>query len=171
VDFIWTIAEGVAAIFAIIAGVSGAFRLFRHYRASRIFTTPLPIFSNVAKTRDALLSVKNRTLLFDTVLDFSVWNEQTFRIAGETEYRSMLSQPASELNNKSLPLYTEQEGGRLDCFVYLTISVKDANKLKFSHGGTGVIQVLLKGRFDIEVRHYSGPSIEFTLREVDRIAA
>jgi hypothetical protein len=166
VDNLWTAPEVVAAFFAIIGGIWGTFELVRRKIRSRPFTKPLSIFSDQNSLRDDLLKVQNRTVDFDTVLDFSVWNDFSNRIVAETEYGKILDRPASELNNRSLPLYTLREGGHLESFERLVISVKNSDRLKYSHGGTGIIQVLFKGTFAVEVRHYSGPSLELTLREI-----
>ena len=157
----WTFAEGIAAVLAILGGIYAAYKLIRE----RPFTRPLQIFSGNDSTRDVLLELRGKTIRFDTVLDFSVWNGLTCRIASDTEYQKILSRPASELNNKTLPLYVVRNDC-LDSFASLIISMKDSRRLKFSHGGTGVTQVLLTGKLSVEVREYSGPSVEITLREV-----
>lgn len=155
--------SGIAG--SIVAVIGGGYALYRWLK-SQPFKKRLSIFSNPSSLENDLLKVRGRTLNFDTILDFSVWNELSHRIASETEYKEILCQPARDLNNKPLPLYAPQKGGGLDSFVRLVVSVKDSSRLKFSHGGTGIIYVLLKGKFDVEVRNYAGPIIEFTLREV-----
>lgn len=152
----------IASAFAVVAGLYA----LHDWLISRPFKRRLSIFSDPTVLTETLLKLEGRTVNFDTLLDFSVWNELSHRIAATHEYQTILRRPASDINNTPLPLYALQEGGRLDSFARLIVSVKDGKRLKFSHGGTGVIYVLLKGRFEIEVRHYAGPSIEFTLREV-----
>jgi len=151
-----------AAIVAIVGGLFG----FYKWLNSRPLKKQLSIFSDTDSLKGNLLRLRGRTVNFDTLLDFSVCNEFSNRIATETEYEKILHRPASELNNKPLRLYGPQKGGHLDSFASLVVSVKDSERLKFSHGGTGVIYVLFKGKFEVEARSYAGPTIEFTLREI-----
>lgn len=151
---------------AAIVGVVGGFFGLYNWLHSRPFKKRLSIFSDPTHLKGNLLKLRGQTVNFDTLLDFSVWNELSNRIATETEYKRILQRPASELNNKLLRLYAPKKEGNLDSFVNLVVSVKDSERLRFSHGGTGVIYVLFKGKFEVEVRTFSGPTIEFTLREV-----
>jgi hypothetical protein len=153
----------IADIVVIMTGLIG----LRNWLRSRPFKKPLAIFTDSVFIKRSLLELQGRTVNFDTRLDFSVWNEFSSRVANETEYKDILNRPASELNNKPLNLYSVRDGDHLDSFVRLVVSVKDSQRLKFSYGGSGLIYVLLKGRFNIEVRGYAGPSAEFTLRESD----
>jgi len=156
----------VVAAFGIVAGIYGAYKVISGGFASHPNTKPLDVFAGTNELRDRLLRLKGRTVNFDTVLDFSIGDELSSRIAEETEYRKLLGRDAKNLNGKRLPLYVVTEHGALDSFASLVVEMKDGGRLKFSHGGTGVIQIPLKGRFDIEVRAYSGESAEITLREV-----
>lgn len=158
--------EAVAAAFAIIGGAYGAYDVARRKIRSRPYTEPMYLFAGTNELRDRLVKLRGRAVTFDTLLDFSVWNQLSNRIVGETEYNELLGGDASELNGKRLPIYITTKYKTLDSFASLIVALKDKCKLKFSYGGTGVIQVLLKGRFEVEVRAYAGPSVEITLREV-----
>jgi hypothetical protein len=155
-----------AATFAVLGGIYGAYRVVRRAIASRPYRKPLPMFAGTNELRDALCKLRGRTVNFDTAIDFSVATTLSSRIAGEAGYGEILGSDATQLNGKSLPLYVVSDYGTLDSFARLVVCVKDGNRLKYSHGGTGITQVLLIGRFAVEVRAYSGPSVEITLREV-----
>lgn len=158
--------ELVAAAFAIVGGFYGAYVWLSRAIRSRPFKKPLDIFAGTDELKDALLKLNGKTVNFDTVIDFSIGGVISSRIAEETEYGELLSKDASFLNGRRLPLYVLTAQNSLDSFASLVVEMKQARRLKFSHGGTGITQVLLKGRFDVEVRAYSGPSVEITLREV-----
>jgi hypothetical protein len=160
------ILECVAAGFAIISGLYGAYAVFRRATASRPYTKPLRMFSGTNELRDNLLKLRGRTVDFDTALDFSVGDHVSSRIADETEYTNLLGNDASLLNGQRLPLYVLKDQKHLVSFASLVVDIKQERRLKFSHGGAGINQILLKGRFEVEVRAYSGPSVEITLREV-----
>jgi hypothetical protein len=161
-----SVLEGVAAAFAIVGGIYGTYEVVRRKVAAIPFIKSLSMFAGTNETRDCLLKLRGRTAYFDTVLDFCVWNELSTRIITETKYGKLLDQEASQLNGQRLPLYVVTAHGNLDSFASLVVRMKDSQRLKFSHGGTGVTQILLKGRFETEIRAYSGPSVEITLREV-----
>lgn len=163
---LWTVAGGLAAIIAIVAGLYGAYEFVCRRLAARPYRKSLSIFAGDDAVKNDLLKMRGRTVNFDTWLDFSIWNEFTHRIVSETEYGDLLDGTGSNLNKQPLPLYIQTEHGTLDSFARVIVNVRDSDRLKFSHGGTGVIQVLLKGRFEVEARWYSGPSVEITLREV-----
>ena len=157
--------EQLAAGFAIVGGIYGAYALFSRMLTSRPYKKPLDVFAGNNELRDSLLKLRGKTINFDTVLDFSVGDQLSSRIVEETEYGDIFGKGASSLNGKRLPLYILTEHQTLDSFASVVVVMKQGRRLRFSHGGTGVTQVLLKGRFDVEVRAYSGPSIEITLRE------
>lgn len=54
----------------------------------------------------------------------------------------------------------------VQCTDSMLIKLKDPSVLRLSHGGTGLISLPLIGRFLIEKRNFSGPSVEYTLREL-----
>ena len=54
----------------------------------------------------------------------------------------------------------------VSCLDTIRISLKDPARLRFSYGGTGTISLPLTGLFTIEARYFSGPRVEFTLREL-----
>ncbi|HEX3943740.1 MAG TPA: hypothetical protein VHW69_06610 [Rhizomicrobium sp.] len=157
--------EQVAAVFAVIGGMYGLYALLRRTISSRPDEKALYIFAGTNELRERLLKLRGRTINFDTALDFSIGDSLSSRIADETEYRYLLDHAALP-NGERLPLYVLTDHQQLDSFASLVVEPKQGRPMKFSHGGTGVIQVLLKGRFDVEVRGYSGPSVEITLREV-----
>lgn len=157
-----TLLSGISSIFAVAAGLYA----LHNWMMARSYKKRLLIFSNASEIKEDLLKLDGRTVNFSTLLDFSVWNEFTHLIATTTEYEELLHRPASEINNKPLPLYAISEDGHLDSFARLVISLNNSERLKFSYGGTGVVYVLLRGKFEIEVRHYADHFIEFTLREV-----
>ncbi len=62
--------------------------------------------------------------------------------------------------------YEEPNIDQVSCYDSMRIKMKDPSRLRFSYGGTGVISLPLEGLFIIEARYFSGPSIEYTLREI-----
>lgn len=62
--------------------------------------------------------------------------------------------------------FGETSIGRVSCYDSLRIKMKDPSRLRFSYGGTGTISLPLEGLFVVEVRYFSGPSVEYTLREI-----
>jgi hypothetical protein len=159
--------EDAAAAFAVVGGIYGAYRFARRLVISRPFKKSLPMFAGTNEVHNTLKELQGKTLDFDTVLDFSIGGEISQRISSESPYGGLLNGDASKLNGERLPLYTITDYGTLDSFTFLVVRLRDMGRLKFSHGGTGITQVLLRGRFAVEVRAYSGPSIEITLQEVD----
>lgn len=55
----------------------------------------------------------------------------------------------------------------VSCYDSIRIDMKDPSRLRFSYGGTGTMSLPFSGVFVIEKRHFSGPSTEYTLREID----
>lgn len=70
--------SGIAG--SIVAVIGGGYALYRWLK-SQPFKKRLSIFSNPSFLENDLLKVRGRTLNFDTILDFSVWNELSHRIA------------------------------------------------------------------------------------------
>jgi hypothetical protein len=161
---LWSILDDVKTVFALV-GAGGLYGTYKFF-ASRPYRDPLYLFAGTNDLRDRLVRLKNRTVNFDSVLDFSIGGELSHIIAEQTEYRELLVSDPQSLNGRRLPLYIVTDHYTLDSFASLVVRMKESHRLKFSHGGTGVLQILLKGRFEIEVRAYSGPSVEITLREV-----
>ena len=54
----------------------------------------------------------------------------------------------------------------ISCLDTIRISMKDPERLRFSYGGTGTISLPFTGVFTIETRYFSGPRVEYTLREM-----
>jgi hypothetical protein len=133
--------EPVAAAFAIVGGTYGAYELVRRKIQYRPYTEPMCVFAGTNELRDRLIKLQGRTINFDTVLDFSVGGQLSSRIVGETEYKELLGGDARKLNGKRLPLYIVTEYQTLDSFASLIVDLKEKRRLKFSHGGTGIVQV------------------------------
>ena len=62
--------------------------------------------------------------------------------------------------------FGENSLSKLSCYDTLRIKMKDPSRLRLSYGGTGTMSLPLYGEFMIEVRYFSGPSTEYTLREL-----
>jgi len=54
----------------------------------------------------------------------------------------------------------------VSCYDKIRIKMKDPSRLRLSHGGTGIVSLPFEGTFVVEARYFSGPSIEYTLREL-----
>lgn len=54
----------------------------------------------------------------------------------------------------------------ISCYDSIRIVMKEPSRLRFSHGGPGITYLPFSGTFIVEVRYFSGPSIEYTLREI-----
>ena len=62
--------------------------------------------------------------------------------------------------------FSENSIDRVSCYDSMRIKMRDPSRLRPSYGGTGTISLPLEGLFVIEVRYFSGPSAEYTLREI-----
>lgn len=138
---------------------------YKEHKLSKIIKITIPITYGEKAFLDEIEKITGRTLNLNACLDFCIWDKFSMEIAEEKDFRNLLVD-AKKLNNVRIPIYKKTEHGKLDCFSYLIISVRDDNILKFSHGGTGVVQLFLFGKFRVESRMYSGPSTEYTLREI-----
>jgi len=69
-------------------------------------------------------------------------------------------------NELKKEVWVEDTSGLVTCSDQLRILVKDPRSLRLSYGGTGTISLPLWGVFLVELRAYSGPSAEYTLREL-----
>lgn len=78
--------SGIAAAFAIVGGLYGAYALLQRRIATRPYKRSLSIFAGTNELRDNLLKLNGRTANFDTVLDFSIGDGFSNRIVTETEY-------------------------------------------------------------------------------------
>ena len=54
----------------------------------------------------------------------------------------------------------------ISCLDTIRIFMKEPERLRFSYGGTGTTSLPFTGLFVIEVRAFSGPRVEYTLREL-----
>lgn len=156
----------VANAISVPVAIWKAHDTYQQYCSSKIRRLNFHIMSGNDDIQKTLSRFVGKTITINSALDFSTGTQISFDIASKTDMKEILSSPAPELNNIRIPIYKKREDGFLDSFVYLVVCVKDENILKFSHGGTGVNQISIEGKFKVEERHYSGPSIEFTLREV-----
>jgi len=105
-----------------------------------------------------------KTVRLDTYLDFSIGTKLNVKMS---EAAAVLDLPSNdqEINGRRLPLLRQRPDGEFECLDTFIIHAKHPERLKFSAGGTGVCQVLLRGEFDVEMRAHSGPSVEYTLWE------
>lgn len=55
---------------------------------------------------------------------------------------------------------------KVSCMNYLRIELLDPKSLRWSYGGTGTQSLPLSGTFKVTSRAFSGPSIEYTLRQI-----
>ncbi|ENM3890218.1 hypothetical protein Q9F25_003433 [Vibrio cholerae] len=69
-------------------------------------------------------------------------------------------------NETQTQVFLEDTSRLVSCMDKLRILVKDPRSLRFSYGGTGTMSLPLWGTFVIELRAYSGPTAEYTLREL-----
>lgn len=168
-ESVWLIVGGIASLFAIVGGSYSFFVIIKRWLRSQPFRKPIPITSLEAqKIFDALAARRGRVIRIDTVLDFS-------RIVGDSEniWRQFdldqLFDGDSLRNGVCIPIASKKLSSSPANPVPLNslrIVVNDPDRLRVSHGGTGIIQVLLSGNFEVETRAFSGPSVEITLREV-----
>ncbi len=103
---------------------------------------------------------------FETYLDFSVGSDERHRMLTEGHFDLILPDDASELNGVAIPLPSIRSDGRITYLDTLTVEMQESRRLKWSAGGTGIRQILFRGTFEIETRAYSGPRVDYTLREV-----
>lgn len=138
---------------------------WQEHKASKIIKITIPITYGENDFKKQIEQITCKVVNLEACLDFSIWNDFSSKLLQNIEFAGLLDD-AKKLNNVRIPIYKKTEYGKIDCFSYLVISVKDSNCLKFSRGGSGVIQLFLNGKFRVERRAYSGPSVEYTLREV-----
>jgi len=69
-------------------------------------------------------------------------------------------------NKLKKEVFVEDTYGLVKCLDQIRIVVKDPRSLRFSYGGTGTMSLPLWGKFLVERRAYSGPSTEYTIREL-----
>ncbi len=110
-----------------------------------------------------------KTIEFDTYLDFSIWNEASHQIAIDASAANgPLPPEAANISGARMPLANARADGTVGYLDALVIEMIDPRRLKYDAGGTGIHRILFRGKFEIERRAYSGPSVECTLREERR---
>jgi hypothetical protein len=125
-----------------------------------------------SKTFQEFLTTNNgKKVTFNTTISFDAATDVNQRIHDACNYEEIIDtiNESPELIEKTpigLPEFQNSDNTNITCSNQLKIKTKDPRALRFSHGGTGIIHLPLHGTFLIEVRQFSGPITEFTLREI-----
>jgi hypothetical protein len=155
--------------FAIIGGLYGFFTIVRNWTRKRSFKQAIHITClNAEESFKSLLARRGKTVSMDTALDFSVSVGESENIWRHLRLEELFDGESLK-NALRIPIVSKKLSVHSSNPVSLNslrIVAKDPDRLRLSHGGTGVIMVPLKGTFEVGARYFSGPSTEITLREV-----
>ncbi|MDQ3287407.1 MAG: hypothetical protein M3Q42_03955 [Pseudomonadota bacterium] len=88
-------------------------------------------------------------------------------VSGFPEFDDGYVEPADYVHSEEDDTYVfpASAADHVRCFDTLRIDFNDPGQLRFSHGGTGLVRLPLIGDFVVERRDFSGPRLEYTLRQ------
>ncbi len=117
----------------------------------------------------SFLNKSSRKVVYlDLLLDFSIGTESNHQAWSSCAIDFIAACNVQNLDSSRIPIVSESEHGGFVARDAFVLVVKEPGRLAPSFGGTGLVQVFVHGYFEVEVRAYSGPSIEYTLREIDQ---
>lgn len=151
------------------------------------------VYTEVAEFREFLEENSGKRVKFDTQISFDsvlAVSLMAHEICNYDEFLGAVRDDPSNVENTALGIlkfkdgfidpqrfyFYDSESNRYDfgensismvsCYDKIRIKMKDPSRLRLSYGGTETMSLPLYGEFLIEVRHFSGPSTEYTLREL-----
>jgi hypothetical protein len=184
---LWTSLVGLGVVTGVVLATIQIYDYFFSDEVIEYRERYIPLaYEDSTRFQEFLLKNSGNTVKFNTTISFDLAIGINYLIHKVCEYDSILEAIRKDPNRIAktpigLPKFKdgfsgdvevlrhdfdEKTASMVSCFNHLVIRVKEPNRLRLSYGGTGMVDLPLNGTFIVEVRHFSGPSIEFTLREI-----
>lgn len=175
---------------ALVGAVLGCIQLYEHISKDKPIDYSKPyiplVYVEVNEFREFLSKNAGKKVEFNTQISFDAVLPESHLIHDVCSYDAFFDAVNNEPNKISSigigimdfrkPFFSIKEENYLDdrvksyeyisCLDTIRISMKDPGRLRFSYGGTGTISLPFTGLFTIEARAFSGPRVEYTLREL-----
>jgi len=180
----------VIAIGGIIAAILGSIQLYDYCKKDRVVEykksyIPL-VYTEVNEFRDFLEQNVNKKVRFETQLSFDDVLPENLLVHETCNYTPLfevIRNAPDQISKTDIGLmefkkdfFTIKEKNYqsekiknyryISCLDTIRIFMKEPERLRFSYGGTGTISLPFTGLFVIEARAFSGPRVEYTLREL-----
>lgn len=174
----------------LVGAVLGSIQLYEYISKDKPIDYSKPyipfVYVEVNEFREFLSKNAGRKVEFNTQISFDAVLPESHLVHDVCSYDDFFDAVNNEPNKISSigigimdfrkPFFSIKEEDYLDdrvksyeyisCLDTIRISMKDPGRLRFSYGGTGTISLPFTGLFTIEARAFSGPRVEYTLREL-----
>lgn len=174
----------------LVGAVLGSIQLYEYITKDKPIDYSKPyiplVYVEVNEFREFLSKNVGRKVEFNTQISFDAVFPESHLVHDVCSYDDFFDAVNNEPNKISSigigimdfrkPFFSLKEEDYLDeqvksyeyisCLDTIRISMKDPERLRFSYGGTGTMSLPFTGLFTIEARAFSGPRVEYTLREL-----